>query len=60
MNGCWDRPPAALLDVARVGAAVLLGLEAAPRVVFALERLGIGLLLGGAAAAPAQDPVVYA
>jgi hypothetical protein len=44
-------------DVARVGAAVLLGLEPAPRVVLALERLRIGFLLRSAAAAPAQDAV---
>jgi hypothetical protein len=44
-------------DVARVRTPVLLGLEAAARVVLALERMRIGLLLRSAAATPAEDSV---
>ena len=48
---------AVLNDVARISAAVLLGLKAAPRVILAFERMRIGLLLRSAATAPPKDAV---
>jgi hypothetical protein len=44
-------------DVAWIGLAVLLGLEAAAWIVVTLERFGIALLARGGAAAATEDTV---
>src|SRR5436309_2326469 len=44
-------------DVTRVGGSVLVRLQAAPRVVLAVERARICFLLRGATATPAEDAV---
>jgi ABC-type polar amino acid transport system ATPase subunit len=49
---------AAFLDhVTRIGGSVLVRLQPAARIVFPIERVRIRLLLRGAAAAAAEDPV---
>ena len=52
---------AAFLDhVARIGCPVLMRLQPAAGITFTLERVGIGLLFGGAAATAAEDAVTEA